>query len=97
MNRRGLLKSVIGAALAPVILARGTEPIKGVGVLRYPEDQSYGGGRTVRQIAQDLGAEIRQGTIIAFPNTVDSEGRYLWDFRIEGGDSGQVRVERYEG
>lgn len=37
---------------------------------------------------------IKQGTVIAFPNSVDERGNYCWDFRIEGGDPQQVVVER---
>ena len=66
--------------------------IRGVGVLRFPGDDPR-----IRKVAQEVASEIRQGTILALPDTRDKRGNYLWDFRIEGGDPAQVQVERHGG
>lgn len=97
MNRRSLLKAGIAGALGlalPQIVQEGIGKIQGVGVLRYPN--RYYGELSARDIARDLADKITPGTIIAFSSETDADGRFVWDFRIEGGDPGQVRVERME-
>ena len=103
MNRRGFLGTalglaglggaagVAGAAASPA--GPGPGAIQGVGVLRCPtlsgEDQER-----LRQTARLLAENIRAGGCIVLPNTRGRDGEYEWDFRIEGGDPAQVRVER---
>lgn len=75
------------------------EPIKGVGVLRGPLDGDVTSvnGKTVTayEWAQQVAQNLRQGCLLLLPNAKDENGNYLWDFRIEGGDSSQVIVRRY--
>lgn len=102
-TRRNFLKAaatVVGASV-PHVLQPGTKhAIGGVGVLRFPTSREYvdhGGHRiSASQIAVDVAEHIRQGTVLALPSDRDEHGAYCWDFRIEGGDPGQVRVERQE-
>ena len=93
MTRRDFFKASPLAVL-PCIKHQdpGSDPIKGVGVLRYPHCYLH----EVRKVAENLCSEIRQGTIIALPNDVDEHGNYCWDFRIESGDPQQVKVERQD-
>lgn len=72
-------------------------PLAGVGILRYPEGKVYernGRSCSARDMARDFAENIQQGSILVLPNTRDEDGRYLWDFRIEGGDPGQVEIRR---
>ena len=100
MNRRSFL-GFLGLAAVPVAApvtvavalaheAPDDETLNGVGVLRAPMYQGDG----AREIARQMCENIKAGTIIALPNARDDHGDYLWDFRIEGGDQKQVRVER---
>lgn len=84
--------------MQPAIIKKGELPLQGVGVLRYPPGDIVLGEGTVpaARIARELAAEIRQGSVIALPGYRDSEGDYQWDFRIENGDPGQVKIERKE-
>jgi hypothetical protein len=63
--------------------------IQGVGVIRFPVTDPE-----ARKHAEAMVSGFRQGTMLVMPNTRDTQGNYEWDFRIEGGDPGQVRVER---
>jgi len=108
MNRREMmgktLASSAGVMTFPKIAnaeeTKDAPRFKGVGVLRYP--QGYGStvedaerrGKLNREIAQNIAENVREGSVIAFPNNRDSCGEYDWDFRIEGGDPGQVKVVR---
>jgi hypothetical protein len=65
--------------------------LRGVGILRCPNEI------LARDMAQQAAACIRRGTTICLPGLRDKDGRYLWDFRIEGGDPTQVRVEHDDG
>lgn len=94
-QRRGFLGALaaflgVGAVVAsePREAAPTGRPIEGVGVLRYPQNEE------AFAIAKNLADTIRQGSIIAMSNNRDFMGQYEWDFRIEGGDPKQVRVER---
>lgn len=80
----------------PVILnSDGSKPaIEGVGVLRYPVNLCEPTDQGYRKMARHIADFIRQGTILALPNTKDAAGDFLWDFRIEGGDPGQVKIVR---
>lgn len=108
-NRRGFLGWLFPAAASAVALNLGPvratpgngEPIRGVGVLRHPDEtyQDRAGGpiTTARQVAEQLAPHISQGTVLVLPSAVDAWGRPKWDFRIEGGNPEQVRVERSGG
>lgn len=65
-------------------------PIKGVGIVFYPPSQTM----HTRKAARLLAENIRQGSIICMSSQRDVHGHLLWDFRIEGGDPGQVEVRR---
>lgn len=100
MNRREMLKqslAVPAGLVAPGILDPGHEGcIKGVGVLRYPSERCHrqSGEKTIRDMAKELADQIRPGCILAFPSDTDEHGNFLWDFRIEEGDPGQVQIVR---
>lgn len=74
-------------------------PFHGIGVIRHP-DATYvdekGVQITARQYAQEMAAQICQGSCLVLPNVCDEHGNYVWDFRIEGGDAEQVTVERFD-
>lgn len=105
LNRREALAK-LGAAIgigviAPVAAAAAIQdecvkPIAGVGVLRYPVGETVIDEqvRENREIAKDLSDQMQSGCILVLPACRDEEGSYLWDFRIEGGDPKQVRIER---
>jgi hypothetical protein len=58
--------------------------IQGVGVLHCPAGS--------QQLAEEIARRICQGAILYLPSERDDNGNLLWDFRIEGGDPGQVIV-----
>ncbi len=89
MNRRNFIGAIVGAFAAPAVIKAGEGKIQGVGVLRHPDRDD------ALQQAKNLASYFRPGSIIGFPNTRDSYGAYEWDFRIEGGDPGQVRIVRH--
>lgn len=98
MLRRNFLQGLIGALTGvPIVIQQGENDIQGVGVLRFPQ-QDYcdkDGNKTLaRDVAANLSSQIKQGTILGLPSTRDENGNYLWDFRIEIGDPGQVKIER---
>lgn len=70
--------------------------IKGVAVLHYPPGRFYedawGNRKSSQEFAQEIAQMIGHGAILLLPNDRDSKGRFVWDFRIEGGDPGQVTV-----
>jgi len=92
VNRPDSLKAMLaGPAGMPNVLMESRQPeIQGVGVLRHPNDLSPVDLENVRHMAR----MIRSGSILMLPNTRDERGAYAWGFHIEGGDSGQVKVER---
>ena len=99
----GSAKATVAGAVAMVGLMPSVnnaqasdQPIKGVGVVRFPNGGSPEQRRKCREVAQKMCESIRQGSMIALPNMRDEHGNYSWDFRIEGGDIDQVRVERAE-
>ncbi len=103
MDRRAALKAGIAGALGlslPKIVKEGEGKIQGVGVLRYPQRQYQSplGGPLVdaRDLARELSEKIGVGSIVAFSSETDANGNFVWDFRIEGGEPGQVRIERGE-
>ena len=79
----------------PIIVSSDPKASDVEGVLRYPV-MDYQTGDQARNIAKHFLDFIRQGTILALPNTKDKGGDFLWDFRIAGGDPGQVKIERKE-
>lgn len=97
IERRSFLRSLAGALLgAPVIVDKGSdEPIKGVGILRYPSG-TLETEKQIRDIARTIAADIKQGTILCMSNEKDHHGTFVWDFTIEGGDPSQVKIERKE-
>lgn len=99
MNRRSFLHGIAGALLGvPVVIKEGAGVIDGVGVIRYPAQRAYSTGdlSRMRQAARELADHIKPGSIIGLPSDRDQRGEYLWDFKIEGGDPGQVKIERQE-
>lgn len=109
MNRREMLATVATTGLpmvdGPVELPLPHQPgvpyvekkrFEGVGVLRYPRRfyGKEGEQRSGAEMAREIGAMIRQGTILCFSDETDEHGNFVWDFRIEGGDPGQVKIER---
>lgn len=70
--------------------------IDGIGVLYFPNEEYIGtNGQTIlaRDRAIEIANNIRPGGVIAIPSAVHEDGHRLWDFKIEGGHPGQVRVE----
>ncbi len=110
MDRREAIRKLgagIGlAVLAPVVLSTETPqvapdvaplPLQGIGVLRFPDHAVLGSDGTLVhacQLAKQIGDHLVQGTILWLPGTRDHYGAYEWDFRIEGGDPKQVKIER---
>jgi hypothetical protein len=94
MNRRSFLSYLPFAFPASVAAAvreeEGPKPIAGVGVLRMPVKI----GTEVRELTRKFSEQCKAGTTICLPNRRDDTGAYEWDFRVEGGDPKQVRVER---
>ncbi len=76
----------------PVQILPIPKPIQGVGVLHYPAQ----GLKVAKMMAEDMADSIHQGAILFLPNDKDEHGNYLWDFRIEGGDPGQVIIKRQD-
>jgi hypothetical protein len=78
--------------------------IQGVGVIRYPTRmydtncyivaKDINALRHARDLAREMAENIRCGSIIGLPSDRDELDNYLWDFKIEGGDPGQVIVKR---
>ena len=68
------------------------EKIDGVGVLYYPN----GINQDMRRLVRDMVSNIRVGSILCLPTVYDENGARLWDFKIEGGDPGQVEVRQVE-
>jgi hypothetical protein len=99
MDRRSVLKAVIGGALGllPEITRKGEGKIQGVAVLRYPNrlyPSEDGAQLTGAAIAKRVSESIGPGSILCLPGETDEHGNFLWDFRIEGADPGQVKIER---
>ena len=111
MKRRGFLGSltagILGlfgvkalAASTPATAVPRGGLIQGVGVLRHPcgiivlED---GTTTTCRDLAKQFAERVQNGSVLVLPSSKDEYGRYLWDFRIEGGPVDQVKVERNRG
>ncbi len=73
------------------------QAIDGIGILRYPASLQYkaddGSIVDARQMAQALCENMVRGSILILPNDRNEHGQYQWDFRIEGGDPQQVRVQ----
>lgn len=74
--------------------------IRGVGVLHRPDgvylDEDFKAVAAC-DVAKKMAEEIKVGSVLVLPSTrAPDTGALLWDFRIEGGDPGQVRVERQE-
>jgi hypothetical protein len=70
--------------------------IDGVGVLFCPLDVTSGvlPPSTLVRDLRKLAESIQQRSIICLPSSRDENDHLLWDFRIEGGDPGQVEVRR---
>lgn len=75
---------------------------RGVGVLVHPPGVTRATvrGETVEvsnaEVADDLAEWVTNGgpgVILVLPADVDEHGNRLWDFRVEGGPDGQVKVE----
>jgi len=74
-------------------VARGKlKGIKGVAVLYAPITRPF----VLQDIqsAQLLLRQIQPGSVLVLPSDRDSQGMLLWDFRIEGGETTQVKIGR---
>lgn len=75
-------------------------PLKGICIVRYPPGgviMPDGTQVSNEKIARQLAEQMHAGAMLTMPNTRDEYGEYEWDFRIEGGDQAQVKVERKKG
>ena len=101
-TRRTFFKALAGGVALPTLIPDGIEPrlpdqgepIKGVGVLRYPSTHSAEELKVIQQHARDVASNVRIGSVICLPGQRDDQGEFKWDFRIEGGDPGQVQITR---
>jgi hypothetical protein len=100
MNRREF-SGRLAMALAGIPVIRNDEAsgqaLAGVGILYYPQQvyaDEAGRESSAAQIASTIAAQIQRGSILVLPSNRDSDGYLLWDFRIQGGDPKQVKVER---
>lgn len=104
MNRRDFFRRTpqilaaglvgLGATPAPVEAEPKAPPhFQGIGVLRVPQGL---GKHVMEQYANLMSEDLRQGSVLVLSNCRDYMGEYEWDFRIEGGDPSQVRVEHRE-
>lgn len=95
-QRRGFLGALAAFFGFGALAKSEKQYIDGIGVLRHPPGYVDCGGKIVsnQEIARELMGGLCPGSIVVFPTSRDSHGDYEWDFRIEGGDPKQVKIER---